>query len=520
MKKLILHFKLLVAIMLPLIFLSSCYEIVYVSQDVDKTPNDILRPDICIQVYNLVDQPVTPYIGFLAHKSWDIKNGFVYTKDYNGTSTVAGKFKLDKQLCDQMEKIDPAPKGYYWWVAAGDTKIDANGVFHAYPLMQVGSHSGKFLVDYMIGDSQNGLNVQRSNDHMLIVVNDKSPSYVTVNNNGNSIQLKWKAPLNSHNLLGYQVLRDGFAALDKLVTDTYLEDLHVPPGKHTYTITPVYMGGSFGVKSNPVTICYSPCGTSMDFDGLDDKLVVFDNPTLRMKKTLTLEAWIKLGYTSMHEPRIISKGQAGLGYELLLTQLKDMYSLEFNLPFASLKSTRHLDRGIWYHVAAVYNGKTMELFINGQPDCMRVAYGYIANTNYPLIIGKSSMKNANYFEGDIDDVRIWDIPRTADQIFENFSSTISPEEEGLVGSWKMSEGCSVMTCDQSTKGNDAFLSGSCFCAEVYPYVQDASNQTNNALEIPVMNYKNYLTPPKVVNLVFKINPQLLNWIYCAIALPQ
>ena len=98
MKKINHHLKRLMAIALPLILLCSCYEIVYVSQDADKLPNDILRPDICIQVYNLTDKPVTPYIGFLAHKSWDVKNGFVYTRDYNGYSIALGKVYFNKNL--------------------------------------------------------------------------------------------------------------------------------------------------------------------------------------------------------------------------------------------------------------------------------------------------------------------------------------------------------------------------------------------------------------------------------------
>jgi hypothetical protein len=509
MKKLIQQIWKLAAIVLPLAFLCSCYEIVYIDQPTDLHAMGTLRPDLCIQVYNVNDKPVRPYIGFLAHESWDIMNGFVYTKDYNNHSIVVGKFKYNPHLSAHMQKQDPAPQGYFWWVAEGTTLIDANGVFHAYPLIAVGKHSGKFALDYMVGDSHNGLNVHRSNGHEMVVVNVKSPSLVKTNNNGEEIQVKWTPPAHSHGILGYYIFRDG--KIISLVKKNVFTDKQPLHGKHAYSILPVYNNGSYGVKSLAKSVCYSPCGNAMDFDGINDKVMIFDAPSLRMGKYLTMEAWFKMGMSEQFEPRLISKGGPGVGYELLLTQLKSEYAVEFRLPFATLKSIEPIKSDKWYHVAAVYDGQSMRLYINGKPDCARMAHGYIANTTYPMTLGKSSMKDANFFHGDIDDVRVWKVARTGNEIFENFSSRVSPDEKGLVGNWRMSEGCSIQTCDNSAEGNDGFLSGCCFCAEIYPFVEKTSNQNNYGLVVPVMNYREQVKPPKIVDLEFKINPKLVQF---------
>ena len=108
MKKLIQQIWKLAAIVLPLVFLSSCYEIVYVNQQADMHSMGMIRPDVCIQVYNTTDQPVIPYLGFLAHNSWEVINGFVYTK---GSSVVIGQFKYNPGLSGEMDKLDPAPHG-------------------------------------------------------------------------------------------------------------------------------------------------------------------------------------------------------------------------------------------------------------------------------------------------------------------------------------------------------------------------------------------------------------------------
>ncbi len=509
MKKLLQRFCKLAAIVLPLGFLCSCYEIVYVDQSTDLHGTGTLSPDLCIQVYNISDKPVIPYIGFLVHESWDVMNGFVYTRDYNGSSMIVGKFKYNQVLADHMQKIDPAPQGYIWWAAEGTAMIDAHGVFHAYPLIAVGTHSGKFKIDYMVGDSHNGVNVLRSNGHEMVVVNANSASLVKASNTGTEVQLKWTPPAYAQGVLGYYVFRDG--NIISLVKNNFFTDKEPLHGKHSYTVLPVYNNGTYGTKSIEKYICFSPCGNAMDFDGKDDKVMVFDDPTLRMAKQLTMEAWFKMGDKEQIEPRLISKGGPGIGYELLLTQLKSDYALEFRLPFASLKSIQPIKAGTWYHVAAVYDGQSMRLFLNGKPDCSRMAHGYIANTSYPLTLGKSSMSNENYFQGDIDDVRVWGIARTGNDIFENFSSQVSPEAEGLVGNWLMSEGCSVQTCDNSSEGNDGYLSGCCFCAEIYPFVEKTTNQNNYGLVVPVMNYRDQVKPPKIVDLEFKINPKVLKF---------
>jgi hypothetical protein len=511
MKKLNLILMRLMAIVLPLIFLCSCYEIVFISQENDKASNEVLMPDICIQVYNVNDKSVYPYLGILLHKSNSVKNGFFYTKDENNVSKIIGTFKYSKSLSLEMEALDPAPAHHYWWVGIGSSKVAQNGVYHAYPKIMVGKITGTFNLGYMLGDTENGLNILRSSDHPLTVVDEKTPSEMKANIDGKTIQLKWKAPKNSQNLMGFYLYQDGQMINEQLIQGNTFTVADVGYGSHIYNIVALYKNGNFGNKSLPAKICYSPCGNSMDFDGINDKLMVFNSTTLDVKKHITLEAWIKRMVDNQHETRIISKWEGNTGYELLLSTLKDSQSLEFRLPVGTLKSARPLATDRWYHVAAVYDGHEMQLFVNGKPDCSMLAHGYIQNTDYPLVLGKSSDENSSYFKGDIDDVRIWNIARTEAEILENFSSRIPEDEEGLVGYWTMSEGCSFTTCDKSASGNSAYLSGACFCAEVYPYVEDINNQTSSKLVVPVMNIQQAtgLKPPNHIKLSFKINPKIM-----------
>jgi hypothetical protein len=370
---------------------------------------------------------------------------------------------------------------------------------------------GDYSLDYMIGDSENGLNQQRSDGHVTTIASARSVTQVKTQAENHDVLLKWMPPLQGHKLMGYYVYRNGSLMNSVVTTEPHWTDTNVPSGSHSYSIVPLYYDGTLGAASIPARICFTTCGTSMLFDGVDDKVVVFDDPSLELGSTLTLEAWIKQDLTDNQDPRIISKGKQGEGYELLLTQLGKGKSLEFRMPFATLKSARELLPNQWYHVAAMYDGKLMKLFIDGKKDCERILSGPSKNSRLPLVIGKNSAANANYFQGLIDEVRIWNKDRTEAQIYETFSAKVDPNSDGLVGYWTMSEGCAGVTCDISKEANNGYLSGSCWSPATFPYVEDVSNQSNPGLIIPVMNLKPEVQMPQFYNLEFKINPKMLKF---------
>lgn len=499
---------LLLTWLLPMFFLCSCYEIVYVSQEKDEMPNGVFTPSICVQVYMVDDKPVFPIVGMLVPQSWHVKPSFPFVKSYNGYSMKMGNIQHSKALSKKMEQVEPAPIGYFWWVGSGTVPVKENGAYNAYPMITTSAHAGTFMIDYMVGDSENGLNVQRSNNHPVTLVNEKSAAFLQATAKDKDVFLKWKGPKNKKGLIGYYIYRNDAMVNEGLVSKNYYTDHNVPAGSYAYAVKPVYINGSFGEKCVESKICFTPCGTSMLFNGNDAKMVVFDAPSLHLSGSFAIEAWFNQTYSDTPEAVLLSKGEKGTGYELVLTKLDILKSVEFRLPMGTLKSTTRIYPDTWYHVAAVFDGKLMKIYINGRLDCERFAKGMMTNNSFPLIIGKSSTENRHYFNGLIDEVRVWNTTRSAEQIKESFSSPVKNTEKGLVGNWTMSEGCSLFTCDASQKGNDGFLSNSCWCPSNFPYVEDVSNQNNYALLVPVINYLETEKTPDQIILEFKINPKL------------
>jgi hypothetical protein len=140
---------------------------------------------------------------------------------------------------------------------------------------------------------------------------------------------------------------------------------------------------------------------------------------------LTVECWVYLT-ASQSNTRIISRIPS---YEIGLSGNKLFGTVWLNpagttLPSGcnKLSSTTVLNNNAWYHVALVYDGTTLALYLNGT----RIAYSTVSIPNgkiqssgtNPLYIGWF-----NYFQGKIDEVRVYQKALSSQQILQRFTET-------------------------------------------------------------------------------------------------
>jgi len=114
--------------------------------------------------------------------------------------------------------------------------------------------------------------------------------------------------------------------------------------------------------------------------------------------------------------------------------------------------------GKWHHLAGVFDGQVMKLYING---VMRFSLPLekgdeIITKSYPLQIGVW-LSNGRFHSGLIDEVRLWRIARTEEEIQATMNVTLTGKEEGLAGYWNFDDGDAK---DLSPNGNDAALHNS------------------------------------------------------------
>ena len=84
--------------------------------------------------------------------------------------------------------------------------------------------------------------------------------------------------------------------------------------------------------------------------------------------------------------------------------------------YGSLYSTQALGTGRWYHVAGIYDGSKMSLYINGALDASQEASGSISRTDAPVLIGANADMPDRFWNGMLDDVRVYNYALSGDAL--------------------------------------------------------------------------------------------------------
>ncbi len=120
----------------------------------------------------------------------------------------------------------------------------------------------------------------------------------------------------------------------------------------------------------------------------------------------------------------------------------------------------------WQHVALVYDGSTIMLYVNGMPVGSTNASGQIPDSSVSFYIG-SLVYSVWVFDLDglIDEVRIWDRALYAEEIQEYMNLDVTGYED-LAGYWKFNEGSGTIAYDSSEEGNDGMITGATWSTDV------------------------------------------------------
>lgn len=114
----------------------------------------------------------------------------------------------------------------------------------------------------------------------------------------------------------------------------------------------------------------------------------------------------------------------------------------------------------WVHIAIVYDNATKERIY--YRDGVAVYKDEGASGNLSLsngcFIGRA-YDDSRWLPGDISEVRVWSVQRTAEQIAAN-PYEISADSDGLIAYWKFNEGAGSTIIDQTGHGNDITAEGS------------------------------------------------------------
>ena len=143
---------------------------------------------------------------------------------------------------------------------------------------------------------------------------------------------------------------------------------------------------------------------------------VANNSAFTLTNGVTMVAWIKLSGLGVDQ-KIISKRPS----YVLTVYSNNIPETEIFIGGSS-QDTRSasggtvLTTGVWYQIAGTYDGSTIKTYVNGALDRQVSASGIMSATTYAIDVGKTADGTANYFNGLIDDARIYNRALTAAQL--------------------------------------------------------------------------------------------------------
>lgn len=171
---------------------------------------------------------------------------------------------------------------------------------------------------------------------------------------------------------------------------------------------------------------------SLDFDGSNDYVFVSNNSAFNFGgSSFTIEAWIKVNSFTKDWQALITKGEDAWRIHRYVNTNYIAFGTAGS-PSNDLVSTISVNDGKWHHIAAVYDGSQKRLYIDGVLDNSYTKSGISFNTADPVWIGNNYGSQSRHWHGNIDEVRIWNTARTAEQIRQNMFQQLSNSETNLL----------------------------------------------------------------------------------------
>ncbi|MFJ7768352.1 LamG-like jellyroll fold domain-containing protein [Streptomyces sp. NPDC097107] len=210
----------------------------------------------------------------------------------------------------------------------------------------------------------------------------------------------------------------------------------------------------------PVTGSDGQAETALRLAGADAHVDLGDPAVLRFGgRPYSIEAWVK---PASHDGPVLARS----GEYLLAVDAAGLVSLTHEGATSPLLSTEPVPADLYTHIAATFDGTTAKLYVNGKP-AGSGALPFAPATGVKTLVGKHSSGGADEcFEGDLDELRIWDRVRSATELAEDMNHRLIGNEPGLVAYYRFDEGTGTTAYDQTdralhgTLGGDAQWTGS------------------------------------------------------------
>ena len=183
----------------------------------------------------------------------------------------------------------------------------------------------------------------------------------------------------------------------------------------------------------------------LEFDGFNDRVVV--SKSLNGYSEITVEAWVNPYSFNTQSPDNFISNVLGHDDASVLMRIGDedasnmvddnraQFVVITQNGGVKCNSTTEMEVNTWYHIAGTYDGSSVKIYVNGILEDSKALTGSVSTAMSEINIGGQN-SSSRFFEGKIDDARIWSIARTEAQLRQNIYTEILGSESGLLANYK------------------------------------------------------------------------------------
>lgn len=191
---------------------------------------------------------------------------------------------------------------------------------------------------------------------------------------------------------------------------------------------------------------------ALHFDGYED-YVYFSQDNRGIINEVTVEAWVK---TSTYKLQLVTAKydrDAEHGYQLVMRDGRAAFSgrdgsYEYRI---SGYSPVVIADNKWHHLAGVCKDGTWSIYVDGTLQNQSIT-GYTSTdlrSDAPFTVGNYYLVNYDFYQGDLDELKVWKRALSADEIRQGMCQFAKPASPDLVVYLKFDEGIGSIVKDHS-----------------------------------------------------------------------
>lgn len=201
----------------------------------------------------------------------------------------------------------------------------------------------------------------------------------------------------------------------------------------------------FGCESNrlKIDVIVGEIASHLNFDGNNDYVEIVKNFT----SNFTIEFWINTTQVGANGTQwyqgksIVDNEVGGVTSDFGTSIINNKLAFGVGAPDVTIFSTSDINDGNWKHVAVSWEQTSgnMQLYINGVLESSAVGSTSPRVASNLIKIG-TYFGLSNFFNGNLDELRIWNTVRTIDEINNNKNCELQGNESNLIAYYTFNQG--------------------------------------------------------------------------------